>query len=447
MQLQDALDATSEYLNLESFENFRKHLDPAWIEMAIDDSGTWTIRQRRLPAEQMVWLVIAMGLFRDRPIAEIVDKLELARPGRGGAAVAASSISEARAKLGCEPLEWLFGHSGLKWGTKSADDHRYRGLSVFGVDGTVQRAADSDDNRIYFGGPTGKRGASAYPLVRIVALMALRSHLLVAARMGPYAKSEGAYARELWDSVPDDSLTILDRLFLAAGILIPLSSGGKNRHWLTRAKKNSRYRVVEKLGRGDEIVEMEVSAQARKANPSLPTHWRMRAIRYQRKGFQPQLLLTSLVDHQAYPASEVVALYHERWELELGFDEIKTEMLEREESLRSKTPAGVCQEAWGLLIAYNLVRLEMERVANEVGVEPTRISFVAALREIRDEWLWLEATKPGAIPQRLKKLRARIKRFILPARRTERAYPRAVKIKMTAYPRKRPIPPATGTGA
>ena len=194
MQLQDALDATSEYLNLESFENFRKHLDPAWIEMAIDDSGTWTIRQRRLPAEQMVWLVIAMGLFRDRPIAEIVDKLELARPGRGGAAVAASSISEARAKLGCEPLEWLFGHSGLKWGTKSADDHRYRGLSVFGVDGTVQRAADSDDNRIYFGGPTGKRGASAYPLVRIVALMALRSHLLVAARMGPYAKSEGVSA-------------------------------------------------------------------------------------------------------------------------------------------------------------------------------------------------------------------------------------------------------------
>ena len=446
MQLQDALDVTSQHLKLESFEHFRQHLDPAWIEMAIDDSGTWTLRQRRLPAEQVVWLVIAMGLFRDRPIEEIVDKLDLALPGRGGRVVAASSIAEARARLGREPLEWLFGYTGLKWGTKSAEAHRYRGLSLFGVDGTVQRAADSAENREYFGGPTGKRGASAYPLTRVVALMALRSHLLVAARLGPYAKSEGAYARELWDSVPDDSLTAVDRLFLAAGTLIPLASKGKNRHWLTRAKKNTRYRVVETLGRGDEIVEMEVSAAARKADPSLPKQWRMRAIRYQRKGFQPQILLTSLTDHEVYPASEIVALYHERWELELGFDEIKTEMLEREESLRSKTPAGVCQEAWGLLIAYNLVRLEMERAARELGVEPTRISFVTSLREIRDEWLWLEATKPGAIPLRLQRLRARIKRFILPPRRTERAYPRAVKIKMTAYPRNRRDSTATGKG-
>ena len=130
MQLQNALDVASEYLNLESFEHFREHLDPTWIEMALDDSGTCTLRQRRLPAEQMVWLVIAMGLFRNRPIEEIVDKLELARPGRDGAAVAASSISEARGKLGCEPLEWLFGYSGLKWGTKSAEGHRYRGLSL-----------------------------------------------------------------------------------------------------------------------------------------------------------------------------------------------------------------------------------------------------------------------------------------------------------------------------
>ncbi len=130
MQLQDALDVTSDYARIDSFEHFRQHLDPAWIEMAIEDSGTWTVRQRRLPAEQMVWLVIAMGLFRDRPIEDIVDKLELARPGRGGAAVAPSSISDARGKLGCEPLEWLFGYSGLKWGARSADEHRYRGLSV-----------------------------------------------------------------------------------------------------------------------------------------------------------------------------------------------------------------------------------------------------------------------------------------------------------------------------
>lgn len=81
-----------------------------------------------------------------------------------------------------------------------------------------------------------------------------------------------------------------------------------------------------------------------------------------------------------YPANEVRALYHERWEIELGFGEIKTDMLERLETIRSKTPTAVTQELWGLLIAYNLVRLEMQRIAAELDVAPIRISFVAALR-------------------------------------------------------------------
>lgn len=71
----------------------------------------------------------------------------------------------------------------------------------------------------------------------------------------------------------------------------------------------------------------------------------------------------------------MAGLYHERWEIELGYDEIKTEVLEREESIRSKSPTAVAQEIWGILLAYNLVRLEMERVADEAGVEPTRISL------------------------------------------------------------------------
>ena len=139
---------------------------------------------------------------------------------------------------------------------------------------------------------------------------------------------------------------------------------------------------------------------------------------------------------------KIVGLYHERWELELGYDEIKTEMLDREETLRSKSPSAVTQELWGILIAYNLVRLEMERVAEEAHVEPTRISFVAALHLIVDEWMWLAVTSPGAIPSRLRDLRGNLKRYILPLRRTERSYPRAVKVKMSNYPRKRRSPTA-----
>ena len=147
--------------------------------------------------------------------------------------------------------------------------------------------------------------------------------------------------------------------------------------------------------------------------------------------------MTSLTDPKAFPASEIVNLYHERWELELGYDEIKTEMLEREETIRCKSVAGVEQELWGIFLAYNLVRLEMERTADRLNVDPVRISFVGSLRLICEEWWWASSASPGAIPKNLARLSARMARLVLPPRRSERRYPRAVKIKMSNYPRKR----------
>src|SRR5262249_37948706 len=211
------------------------------------------------------------------------------------------------------------------------------------------------------------------------------------------------------------------------------------RHWLTRAKSSTKFTSIRRLGAGDELVEFKVSGEARRKDPSLPTHFDVRAIKYQRKGYRPQLLLTSLVDSTMYPASEIRALYHERWELELGFGEIKTDMLERLETIRSKSPSAVAQEVWGLLIAYNLVRLEMARVAAELGVPPIRISFVAALREFTIEWhLAANGLSPGTIPKHVATLPDRLRHYVLPPRRGERAYPRAVKIKMSNYDRKVP---------
>jgi hypothetical protein len=198
--------------------------------------------------------------------------------------------------------------------------------------------------------------------------------------------------------------------------------------------------TLKKLGRGDELVELEVSAEARQKDPTLPMRYTARAVRYQRKGFQPQWLLTSLLDAEEYPADEIANLYHERWELELGFDEVKTEMLERQEAIRSQRPDGVAQELWGVALAYNLVRLEIESIATEAEVPSLCISFVAALRLIRDEWMWLAGASPGAIPKHLRRLREDVARFILAPRRRQRRYPRAVKIKMSNYPRKRPVP-------
>jgi hypothetical protein len=437
VRLAEALSVTAD-VTPEKFETFSKYLDPEWIEEALSSTGTATVRRRRLPAEQVVWLVIGMGLMRDLPIVDVVDRLELALPGRDRS-VAPSSVSGAKARVGAAPLEWLFMRSGAQWAHESADLHRWRDLALYVVDGTTLRVPDSDENRRHFGGHSAGagRGESGYPLLRMVGLMAVRSHLLVSANFGPYGVDERAYATALWSSVPDNSLTLIDRNFLQANVLVPLVEGGKNRHWLTRAKSNTKWRVLRKLGRGDELVEFEVSRAARRDNPSLPKTFVARVIRYQRKGFEPQMLVTSLIDEKRYPADELRALYHERWEIELGFDEVKTDVLLRVETI----PDAVAQEIFGILLAYNLVRLEAENIAKEAGVEPTRISFVAVLRFVVEQWQWAAITRtPGAIPKRIATMRDRIRRFVLPPRRPKRSYPRAVKIKMSNYSRKRPSP-------
>jgi hypothetical protein len=443
MRLEQALRAVGTVAP-QDVSGIQRHIDPDWIEEALLVTGTATVRKRRLPAVQVVWLVVGMALFRNRPIAELVHTLDLALPGQSPT-VARSAVPQARARVGPEPLAWLFTRCADAWAHASADRHRWRGLALYGVDGSTLRVADSDENREYFTCSNGVRGTSGYPLLRLVGLMALRSHMLASVAFGPYDTSEGAYATQLWSSVPANSLTIVDRNYLAANVLIPLARDGENRHWLIRAKKNTTWTVLKRFGPNDLLVEMKVSSFAKRNDPTLPATWTARAIRYQRKGFRPQWLLTSLLDPERYPREEVATLYHERWELELGYDEIKTELLDREETLRSKSPDAVTQELWGIALAYNLVRLEMELIADEAKVPPTRISFVAALRLIIDEWIWLANTSPGAIPSRLRDLSAAVQRFVLPPRRSERGYPRAVKIKMSNYPRKRR--PPTGGGA
>jgi len=446
LSLESALARVADGGHATVLDRFRADVDPEWIDQALAATGTATLRRRRLPAEQVIWLVLGMALHRNRSIVEIVNKLDLALPDEHRRPVAASAVPKARARVGPEPVAWLFARCAEAWTSREVTaggappTPDWRGLALYGVDGTTLRVPDSPANRAHFGGHPAGHGESAYPLARVVALLELRSHLLRAAAFGPHGTGEHTYATQLWGAVPNDSLTIVDRGFLAAAPLLALERGGTQRHWLVRAKRNTRYRVLEEFGRGDALVEMEVSSQARRRDPSLPATWRARALAYQRSGHQPQLLLTSLRDPAQYPVAEVIALYHERWEIELAYDEVKTGLLAREEAIRSQSPAAVEQELWGLLLAYNLVRLEMARVAQAAGVAPTRVSFIAALHLIRDEWLWCAVAPPGAIPRHLRELRGSLAQLILPARRPERQYPRAVKLRLTAYPRNRGAP-------
>jgi len=416
---------------------FSSELDLDTIRRALEATGTATIRRRKLPAEHVVWIVVGMGLFRDRPVSAIARHLNLvlpdARRPRGIGQITGGAIVQARDRLGSEPLDALFGDTADNWATASADKHRWRGLVVYGLDGSTLRIPDTEENEAVFGRPGASRGRSAYPQVRVVALMVLRSHILAAFGFGPCTSSELKLAENLWPQIPDDSITLLDRGFISYKVFHDIQSNGNNRHWLTRAKAKLKSRVIKRLGPGDVLVELPINRSLRRAHPELPKTLQARAIRYQRRGFRRQTLLTSLLDPIRYPAAEIAEIYHERWELEIGFDEIKTHTLEREEALRSRAPERIRQELWGLAIGYNLVRVEIEHAAQRIGAPPSRISYRASLLMIRNFWLAAWQVETGNLPRRLDILHEDIALNLLPPRRPRR-YPRAVKIKMSNYP-------------
>jgi len=441
MDLGRVLEAVGSGERSASFEVFADSLDRHWIEAALAATGTATVRRRKLPAEQVVWIVIGMALFRDRSIQEVVHHLDLVLPGRTPtnrrASATSSAVVQARDRLGVAPLATLFEQTASRWAGASADAHRWRGLAVCGVDGSALRIPDTPENEAAFGRPGSGRGPAGYPQLRLVVLMVLRSHLLAGLNLGPWSVGEATLAEPLWQKLPDHSVTILDRGFLSYALLHRLATSGTERHWLIRAKSNLKWRTVKRLGPNDELVEILVSRKTRRDHPELPDPLQVRAVRYQRQGFRPQILLTSLLDPATYPAAEIAELYHERWELELGFDEIKTHTLEREEALRSRAPERIRQEVWGLAIAYNLLRLHMQHVAQRERVAPTRISFRHALLLVRNFWqltAWLAS--PGNLPRRLEGLHQELALLVLPPRRPRR-YPRAVKIKLSNYPRSR----------
>lgn len=464
MSLTDSVNAILDADIPTSFERFAKVLDARWIDTALKETGTASVRRRKLSAHLVVWLVIGMALFRDRSIPEVVSHLGLVLPGQkgkramAGKTVAPSAIPQARYRVGAAPLEAIFERTADTWATRAADEHRWRGLALYGVDGTTLRVPDTDDNRDAFGLPGSSRGQSGYPQVRLVALMALRSHLVASASFGPCTgkkSGENSLAKQLWSRLPERSLVIMDKGFTDYGLFYRLNHDAEGsvteKHWLIRAKNNLRLKTIEVFGKGDELVELSINYRARKEDPTLPMKMVVRAIRYQVKGYKPQMLLTSMVDPKQYPPKEMAALYHERWEIELGYDEVKTHLLEREEALRSKKAEGIRQEIWGILLAYNVVREEMLEVADAAGVSPLRVSFRHSVQLIRlfcmvEAW----ACAPGNLPKRLASFHETMADLlILPERRPERRYKRHVKIKMSAYKRNpgKPVQKSTAKGS
>lgn len=204
----DALEFSSEF-TARAWPNLIKHFHPAWVEealAALAATGAATIRRRRLPADRTVWLVLGMAVMRDLPIAAVAHQLDVALSAVDGSrTIAWRALSQARARLGPEPMEWLYFRTAEGVGA-SKRRRRSPARLAYGTDVTRLRVADSVENRDRFGGHSTGRHAGGrderLPLMRLVVVMALRSHLRAAAAFGPYAIDERAYAASLWTRCP-----------------------------------------------------------------------------------------------------------------------------------------------------------------------------------------------------------------------------------------------------
>jgi hypothetical protein len=376
-------------------------------------------------------------MFADRSIASVVDHLNLVAPGVRS--LAPSAVPQARYRLGSEPLEWLFYKTSDAW-SGAPGLNGWWGLELYGVDGTCLRVQDSDANFEHFGKPGGRGGSNdaGYPQLRMACLMNLGTRLLSGAAFGPFVTGEQSLAQELWDRVPANSLTILDRGFVNYPMFANLIGRGDNRHFMVRMRRNLRYTEIQELPDGSLLAELPRSRALSRTQPGLPPTIVGRIVAYEHEDGEPSRLFTTLTDHEAYPAQELIELYHERWEIEIAYDELKTHLLQRKECLRSKKPEGVAQELWGALVLYNLVRHEMLQVAAENDLPPKRISFWSSVLWMRNFW---EGTalrsRPGSIPRHLREFRSTLNVLILPPRRSLRRYARHVKIKMSHYRRNR----------
>lgn len=441
MSFQQHLLDLGDLFNFSDLSTFTHNIPIEWVESALQLCSQASIRRRRLPSDQVLWLVLGMALFRDEPVHEVARRLNICAQGLASDhLLARSGVCEARKRLGAEPVEWLFRKTGSQWGCERYDGDTWQDLRVLAVDGALLRTPDSAELREHFGsGNTATDRQTPFPMMRLVALMNVRSHVILDAQLSPYRRSEMRLADAFLQQIPDHSVTLFDKGFWSADLLLSVAGAGANRHWLIPARNGLVSEELTRYGKQDRLLRMKVSAQARKRNPELPAYWEVREVSYERQG-KLKTVLTSL-PAERYSAKAVADLYQERWEIELGFRDIKSSLQQNAVTLRSKKVELIYQEVWGLLLTYNVIRREASHAAAAFGRPASEIRFKPVAHYIAVQLIVMAAANPiSATGRRLAELRAGIGGLFL-NRRPRPARPRAVKISKTRYPVNRKAAP------
>jgi hypothetical protein len=308
-----------------------------------------------------------------------------------------SGISQARSRLGVEPLRTLYCECVQPIATAATAGAWYRGYRLVSVDGTTLDVAETPENETGLGRPGASRGRSAYPQIRLLSLVESGTHVLFAAELGRYDASERELAARALCALQPTMLCLADRGFYSFALWQQATQRGAALLW--RVKKSMQLPVEHVLADGSYLTRIYPSGKARRRQREGIA---VRVIEYTLEG-APQAepiyrLITTLLDPALAPAQELAALYAERWEIELAFDEFKTHLRGARIVLRSRTPELVQQELYGLLLAHFAVRSLMHEAALRAQRDPDTLSFVHAVRVIRRKLPAALAIPPSGLP-------------------------------------------------
>jgi len=431
---------------------FQAVLTNAMIDDVLALTGRVTRRERKLNLRLMVWIVVGLGWFADCSIPRVLGKLlqgtslwlglDKAQAAGGGA------LTYRRQQLGVRPLALLCRQICRPLATAQTPGAFAFGRRLVALDGTVDAVPDTPENVAIFGRAAGRRGPSAWAQVRGVHLVECGTHALLGSTFWPYRVSERRGARRLLAHLEPDWLVMWDSGFHSYEWLTAVQARGAD--FLSRCPATVKPEVVQTLADGTRLVYLRPSdARQRRTCPPLL----VRLIEYRLtdpawaangKIFR---LVTSLLDPVRYPVRELLATYHLRWEFEVSLDEIETHQRLGAAVLRSRQPAGVMQELYGLVLSHYLIRSVMSAAAATGTATPIQLSFVAALELVRQSIVEFQVVAPAHWPALFQRLLRDIAAAKLPPRR-HRVVNRTVRRPLSKFQPKRgqaraPVQPQT----
>lgn len=354
-------------------------ITPELVDEVLATCGRQDANPRPLSRRFMVYFVLALALFQQDSYDDVAENLVGALGEMDQSIPNKSSFTRARQQFGAAPLEAVFRRVAGAIAPPTLEAAFWRGMRVAAVDGFVLDVPENDVTRAAFGGRADSAGQPVgFPQARVVTLTETGTHATIDARIGTFKGGGGepALATEMADSAAG-MMVIMDRGFPSVALWKAYTQAGA--HLLIRARTFIAAKPMEILPDGTYLTRMNLAGQ-RRSHPGGVT---VRVIDYQVDGGETIRLLTDLLEPEAGPAAELAALYHERWEVESAYRQLKTFQRGKAEVLRSASPELIRQEIWAHLALHHCLNRIIMRLADGDGLDPDRISFVKILKHTR----------------------------------------------------------------